>query len=134
MLKRIALATAAAGFLAAAALPTTASAGGYGQGGYNQGGGFGYFQFGGPGWSFGFSNPPPPRPVCRPIVKNVKWWDNWGYPHFSQVVVGQSCGGGYGYGAYHKHPHPQWDGGGDWRGNNGGDQGVIGGDGNPGAY
>jgi hypothetical protein len=118
MLKRIALATAAAGFLAAAALPTTAAAEG-----------FGYFQFGGPGWNFGFANPPPspPRPVCRPIVKNVKWWDNWGYPHFNQVVVGQSCGGGYG--AYHKPPHPQWGGNGNWRGN---DQGVMQGD--PGAY
>jgi hypothetical protein len=120
MLKRIALATAAAGFLAAAALPSTASAaGGYGQGGYNQGGGYSYFQFGGNGWNFGFANPPPPRPVCRPIVKNVKWWDNWGYPHFSQVVVGQNCGG-YGQGGYRKRPHPQqWGGGGDWRGNNG---------------
>ena len=106
MLKRIALATAAAGFLAAAALPSTASAEG-----------FGYFQFGGPGWTFGFSDPPPPRPVCRPIVKNVKWWDNWGYPHWSQVVVGQDCGNtyGYGYGAYHKHPR-NWQNGGQWGG------------------
>ena len=117
MLKRIALATAAAGFLAVAALPTTASAGGYGQGGYNQGGGFGYFQFGGPGWSFGFANPPPPRPVCRPLVKNVKWWDNWGNPHWNQVVVGQDCGNtyGYGYGAYHKRHH-NWQDGGQWGG------------------
>jgi hypothetical protein len=98
MLKRIALATAAAGFLAAAAIPSTASAGGYGPGSQPSIA----FQLGGPGWNLQFGNPHPnfrPQKVCAPVVQKVKWWDNWGNPHWSNVVVGQNCSfGGRGFG------------------------------------
>jgi hypothetical protein len=58
----------------------------------------GSVQFGGPGWSvtIGSGNYNPynqykPGKFCQPIVKKVKWWDRFGYPHWSQVVVGQKC-------------------------------------------
>ena len=62
--------------------------------------------------------PQRPQRECRPVLKTVRWWDNWGRPHFKQVVVGQDCAGttalaaagtsagpnpGWGYG-----PNPGW--------------------------
>ena len=132
MFKQAILAAATAGLIATGGLAATTTAASAAS-----------VQFGGPGWQFQFGTQGPgpyhqfhefhQQQFCTPIVKKVKWWDRFGYPHWSQVVVGQNCGGN-GYGAYHKRPHPQWGGNGNWRGNNGGDQGVIGGDGNPGAY
>jgi hypothetical protein len=29
--------------------------------------------------------------VCTPVTKSVRWWDKFGRPHWSQVVVGQKC-------------------------------------------
>ncbi len=50
--------------------------------------------YGGQGW-----NHPYAHNYCRPIVKNVKWWDRFGRPHWRQVVVGRNCGP-------HRYPHP----------------------------
>ena len=113
MIKRALLATAAAGFLAVAALPATASAAGY-----NQNPNFAV-QFGGPGWSLQFGNPPPrfappPRQFCQPVVQKVKWWDNFGRPHWSNVVVGNKCafgGPGFGPGGFPGGFHPGQGGG-----------------------
>ena len=116
MFKRTLLATAAAGFIAASALAITPSAASaHSPGGYGPGQPSIAFQFGGPGWSLQFGNPQPhfkPHKVCAPVVKKVKWWDNYGYPHWSQVVVGQKCSfggpgfGGPGFGG----PGPGWGG------------------------
>ena len=103
MIKQTLLATVAAGMIAAGSTSAFAHGpGGYGPGGYGPG-----IQFGGPGWNVqignGFPHHPPQR-VCKPIVKKVKWWDKFGYPHWNQVVVGQKCffvkhnGPGPGYG------------------------------------
>jgi hypothetical protein len=27
------------------------------------------------------------QPFCRPVFKQVKWWDRFGYPHWKQVIV-----------------------------------------------
>ena len=116
MFKHTLFATLAAGILATAALPTGALAQApetprhYGSG---WGGGI---QFGGPDWSVQFGTYP--QSYCRPIVQKVKWWDEWGYPHWSDVVVGQNC----------RHPRPHWGGWG-WGGwNNQGTQGGWSGD------
>jgi hypothetical protein len=95
MFKQTILATATAGLIAVGALGMTtsaASAGGYS----GSGSGSGAVQFGGPGWNlqFGFGNSHPQfhqQKFCKPVVKKVKYWDRWGNPHWTQVVVGQKC-------------------------------------------
>jgi hypothetical protein len=79
MLKKTAIATATAGLLALGtlAIPSAASAGGYGPGPS--------VNIGGPGWSLQFGAPPPH--ACRPVYKNVKWWDRWGRPHWKKIQV-----------------------------------------------
>ena len=116
MFKRAILATAAAGMLALGAVAATtsgaAAAPGYGPGfghgpGHGPGPGYGMsVQFGGPGWNVQIGpqrhNFAPPRQTCQPVTKNVKWWDKFGNPHWSKIVVGQKCsfanpGGGRGF-------------------------------------
>jgi hypothetical protein len=85
MMKKTLIATATAGLIAAGAMIATtgtASAAGV--------------YFGGPGWSVGIGGPGygpawGPHRECRPVLKTVRWWDNWGRPHFKQVVVGRDC-------------------------------------------
>jgi len=90
MFKKALIATATASMIAAGSLiAATSTASAHGPGGP------GGMQFGGPGWSFQFGFGPSfqnhPQRFCRPIVKNVKWWDRWGRPHWKQVVVGNNC-------------------------------------------
>jgi hypothetical protein len=88
MLKKTLIAAATAGLIGLGMVGTTTSASAAGA----------QAQFGGPGWSvtIGSGNYNPynqykPGKFCTPIVKKVKWWDRFGYPHWSQVVVGQKC-------------------------------------------
>ena len=109
MFKQTLLAAAAAGLIAAGGLALTTSAASAET-----------FGFGGPGWNVQFGTPGfgphpyfRPHPVCTPVIKNVKWWDRFGYPHWSQVVVAQTCGFGSrypqsGYGGPHHGPHLGW--------------------------
>jgi hypothetical protein len=76
-------------------------------------------QFGGPGWSITIGNGQynpynqyQPRKFCQPITKKVKWWDRFGYPHWSVVVVGQKCPPQFPpkfppHGPYNPGPFPQ---------------------------
>ena len=118
MFKQTILAAAAAGMIAVGALGATtsaASAGGYG----GPGPGSGSVQFGGPGWNLqlGFGNGHPQfhqQKFCKPVVKKVKWWDHWGNPHWTQVVVGQKCFFKSGNGPHHGN---DWDDNGPWNNN-----------------
>ena len=91
MFKQAILATATAGLIAAGGLAVTASAASADP------------YWGGPGW-----NGPHvqiqiyPQRSCRPVIKNVKWWDRFGYPHWRQIVVAQTCD----FYGQHPHPHP----------------------------
>ena len=105
MMKKTLIATATAGLIAAGAMIATtgtASAAAV--------------YFGGPGWSFGIGGPGygPQRPhrECRPVLKTVRWWDNWGRPHFRQVVVGRDCRWDQGpHGGWNQYgPNPGWGG------------------------
>lgn len=78
MLKKTLLATATAGLIAAGTM-TTASAAPYHSGP-------GFF-FGGPGWGVQVGPVMPPPPMCRPVTKQVKWWDRFGRPHWRTVTV-----------------------------------------------
>ncbi len=87
MFKQTILAAATAGLIGIGGLATTTAANAAGS-----------VQFGGPNWSvqigsgnYGPNNQFHPQKYCQPIVKKVKWWDRFGYPHWSQVVVGQKC-------------------------------------------
>lgn len=88
MLKKTLIAAATAGLIGLGMVGTTTSASAAGTSA----------QFGGPGWSvtIGSGNYNPgyqfhPQKFCQPVLKNVKWWDRFGRPHWSQVVVGQKC-------------------------------------------
>ena len=88
MLKKTLIAAATAGLIGLGMVGTTTSASAAGASA----------QFGGPGWSITIGNGQyhpgyqyHPQQFCQPIVKKVKWWDRFGYPHWSQVVVGQKC-------------------------------------------
>ena len=104
MMKKTLIATATAGLIAAGAMVATtgtASAAGV--------------YFGGPGWSVGSNDGHSwrgdrPHRECRPVLKTVRWWDNWGHPHFKQVVVGQDCRWDHGPrdGWDHRGPNPGW--------------------------
>lgn len=115
MFKKTMLAVATAGLIAVGALGATtsaASAGGY------DGQGSGGMQYGGPGRSlqFGFGNSQPqfhPQKVCKPVFKKVKWWDRWGNPHRSMVVVGQKCFFVRGH-RHHRNDDGPWDDNGRW--------------------
>ncbi len=108
MFRKTILATAAAGMLAMgglAASTATASASG------PQGG----VQFGGPGFNvqLGWGNGPQHGPGwghhnrgCKPVLKNVKWWDKWGNPRWSKVVVGYNCGPKFGPKPFPGHGGP----------------------------
>jgi hypothetical protein len=91
MLKKTLIAAAAAGALGLGVLGTAAPAAAAGGPGVNA-------EFGGPGWSVTIGNGQynpynqyRPGKFCQPITKKVKWWDRFGYPHWSVVVVGQKC-------------------------------------------
>ena len=108
MFKRILIAAAALGLSAMAVAPTaafadTAPPAHYRGGGYYPTypaptypppyyGGGGYWH---PHWGFSITvNPPPPTPTywnCGPAYRTVKWWDQWGNPHWSNVPVDQNC-------------------------------------------
>jgi hypothetical protein len=120
MFKQTILAAATAGLIAIGGLATTTAANAAGS-----------VQFGGPGWSvqLGNDNYGPhhqyrPQQFCTPIVKKVKWWDRFGYPHWSQVVVGQKCPPIF-YPPHNHGPVPPhggpggWDNDGGWNGNGG---------------
>lgn len=105
MIKQTLIATATAGLIAVGAMvgtTGTASAA--------------TVHFGGPGWSVGIGGPAfgPQRPhrVCKPVFKTVRWWDNWGRPHFKRVVVRQECRWAYGPqgGWGGRGPNPGWGG------------------------
>jgi hypothetical protein len=116
VMKKTLIAAATAGLIAAGTMVATtgtASAAGV--------------YFGGPGWSVGVGGPNfgPDRPhqACRPVFKTVRWWDNWGRPHFRNVFVRQECswnfGPGRGPGRHwdDRGPNPGWGHGGpDWDG------------------
>lgn len=129
MFKQTILATATAGLIALGAMGATTTAASA------AGPGSGSMQFGGPGWSlqFGFGGHQQfhPKKFCAPVVKKVKWWDNWGNPHWSNVVVGQKCSfGGPGFGG----PGPGFGGPGRGFGGPGGFDGPGGGYGGPGGF
>lgn len=114
MFKKTILATATAGLIAVGALgATTSAASAANYNGY--GNGSGSVQFGGPGFNlqFGFGGHPQyhPQKVCQPVFKKVKWWDRWGHPHWSQVVVSQKCFFKPGNGPHHNGP---WNNDGPW--------------------
>jgi hypothetical protein len=52
------------------------------------------------------------QPFCRPVFKQVKWWDRFGYPHWKQVIVARNCSfdGFYPHPQHepHNRPHPAW--------------------------
>jgi len=141
MFKQAILAAATAALLATGGLAATTSASSAA----------GSIQFGGPGWSFQFSDnfhqhQFHPQQVCQPILKKVKWWDHFGYPHWSQVVVGQKClpvGFPHNHGPFPPHGgQGGWDdqdggwngngGNGGWNGNGGGQGGGWNGNGGQG--
>jgi len=102
MFRKALIATAAAGIMTAGALALTTTAASAHGPGYPGAPGYGV-QLGGPGWGLQFGNPPPRvqrEAFCRPIVRNVEWWDRFGYPHWTQQVVGQNC----------PQPHPDFGG------------------------
>jgi hypothetical protein len=91
MMTKTLLATAAAAVIAAGTMglaTTTAEAGYHGP---NVVIGFGHPY--GYGYGYGYGYVPPPPPVCKPIVKNVVWYDWKGKKHWSKKVVGNTCGG-----------------------------------------
>ena len=91
MFRKAIIATAAAGMLAMgglAASTATAAAAGPSAG----------FQVGGPGFNLQFGMGPGQQwgghhhnKSCTPVTQNVKWWDKWGNPRWSKVVVGYNC-------------------------------------------
>ncbi len=109
MFRKTLLATAAAGMLATGSLvAATSTASAHGPGAPNAA-----IQFGGPGWNVQIGNwgpgfapqfPQKPPKFCTPVVKNVKWWDKWGRPHWSAVVVSYTCK------APGHHNHGPWNG------------------------
>ncbi len=136
MLKQTLIAAATAGLIGLGMVGTTTSASAAGASA----------QFGGPGWSITIGsgnydqyNQFRPGKFCQPIVKKVKWWDRYGYPHWSQVVVGQKCPprqfpphGPYNPGPFPPHGGPGGPGG--WGGPGGGGPGGPGGWGGPGQH
>lgn len=40
---------------------------------------------------------------CRHVIKQVKWWDRFGYPHWKQIVVARNCS----FGGFYPHPQPE---------------------------
>jgi hypothetical protein len=113
MFKQAILAAATAGLLATGGLAATTSAASAA----------GSIQFGGPGWTFQFGDGFQqhqfhPQQFCKPILKKVKWWDHFGYPHWSQVVVGQNCSHNGSF-PFNHGPFPSHDNHGDWNGNGG---------------
>jgi hypothetical protein len=112
MLKKTLLATATAGMIAAGALATAGSAAAAPHGPY--GGPNGGFQFGGPNWTFQFNAGPRhhPKRICKPVFRQVKWWDRYGRPHWKRVAVGRKC---FIVRPHHNRHHnwngPNWDGG-----------------------
>jgi hypothetical protein len=99
MLKQTLIAAATAGAIGLGMVATAAPASAA-QGSVQFGGPGWNVQIGTPGYGYGYGNgygngyhPHPnfPQKFCTPIVKKVKWWDRFGYPHWSQVVVGQNC-------------------------------------------
>ncbi|MEJ0097619.1 MAG: hypothetical protein WDM84_06445 [Bauldia sp.] len=104
MFKQAILAVATAGVLATGGLAVTtsaASAAPYGGQGWNN-----------QNWNHSQPQQPQfhPRPFCRPVIKNVKWWDRLGRPHWKQIVVAGNCGfpGVQPYPQPHQGSHPVW--------------------------
>ena len=104
MLKNTLIATATAGLIAAGAMVGTTSTASAAS-----------VYFGGPGWSVGIGSPGwgghRPHQVCQPVLGSVRWWDNWGRPHFKTVVVRQECSYGYGGGPGYGYGGPRYGGG-----------------------
>jgi hypothetical protein len=85
MLKKTLVGTAAAAFIAAGAtVATTGAASASGVSIHTPGFSVGFYS---PGF---FPKPLPPRKVCEPVFKTVKWWQ-WGKLHSSVVKVGENC-------------------------------------------
>ena len=99
MFKQAILAVATAGVLAAGGLAVTTSAASAAQ-------------YGGQNWNHSQPQQPQfhPRPFCRPVIKNVKWWDRLGRPHWKQIVVAGNCGfpGVQPYPQHRPDRHPVW--------------------------
>lgn len=127
MFKQTLIATATAGLIALGGLGATTTAASAAS-----------IQFGGPNWNVqignGYPGPRPffhemrPKPVCTPVTRTVKWWDHWNRPHWTVMVVGQTCT--YpGQGNWNKGPG-NWNGnGGNWNGNGPGNGGNWNGNG-----
>jgi hypothetical protein len=89
MLRKMMIASATAGLIAAGALATATAASAGPTAGVT---------FGGPGWSVGMNMGyhPPGRPhirpvrVCEPVFKRIFWWKH-GHRHSRLIKVGEKC-------------------------------------------
>ena len=84
MFKKMLIASATAGLIAAGGLAATTETASAGQRGYS-------FQFGNSGIYFNYGYRANPRRNCKPIFKRVRWRDHYGRPHWKRIKVGVQC-------------------------------------------